>query len=101
MTRTCINFANFSTYQYLLACLPQGLLVTTYGLLDKKLKEVEGYVTEWLQYQSLWDMDTAFISTRLGSDLFKWQQLLREMKKNRTTFENTESKKDFGQIVIR
>lgn len=54
----------------------------------------------WLQYQCLWDMQAENIYNRLGEDLNKWQALLVQIRKARGTFDNAETKKEFGPVVI-
>ena len=53
-----------------------------------------------LQYQALWDMEANTVHAKLGNDLNKWQQLLGEIKRARTTFDNSNTQKDFGPIII-
>jgi dynein heavy chain 1 len=48
----------------------------------------------------LWDLETASVYAFLGDDLTKWQQILLEIKKARSTFDNSESAKSFGALVI-
>lgn len=64
------------------------------------MTQVKDYVDIWLQYQSLWDLESQYIFTLLGDDLAKWQQLLLEIKKARTTFDNSETEQSFGPVVI-
>lgn len=54
----------------------------------------------WLQYQCLWDMQAENIYNRLGEDLSKWQALLVQIRKARGTFDNAETRKEFGPVVI-
>lgn len=54
----------------------------------------------WLQYQCLWDMQPENIYSRLGEDLNKWQALLVQIRKARGTFDNAETRKEFGPAVI-
>lgn len=54
----------------------------------------------WLQYQCLWDMQAENIYNRLGEDLTKWQALLVQIRKARGTFDNAETRKEFGPVVI-
>lgn len=54
----------------------------------------------WLQYQCLWDMQAENIYHRLGEDLGKWQALLVQIRKARGTFDNAETKREFGPVVI-
>lgn len=58
------------------------------------------YVSKWLQFQSLWDLEADSVFTRLGDSLALWQQLLHEIKKSRTTFDTSETRKSFGVSVI-
>lgn len=54
----------------------------------------------WLQYQCLWDMQPENIYNRLGEDLNKWQLLLVQIRKARGTFDNAETRKEFGPVII-
>lgn len=71
-----------------------------YTTIENKLNEVQSYVNIWLQYQALWDMEANTVYNKLGNDLVKWQQLLGEIKRARTTFDNSNTWKNFGPIVI-
>ncbi|KAJ3265095.1 hypothetical protein HDU77_006529 [Chytriomyces hyalinus] len=88
------------TYKGLLAKLPQASLVNVYEAMETKLETVKEYVSKWLQYQSLWDLHTDTVFHVIGDNLFKWQQLVQEIKKARTTFDNSETEKSFGSLVI-
>ncbi len=55
-------------------------LVNAYGSIEQLLKEVMAYVNVWLQYQSLWDMESGNIYGRLETDLAQWQHLLMDVK---------------------
>jgi dynein heavy chain 1 len=54
----------------------------------------------WLQYQSLWDMESGNIYSRLDINLGRWQKLLLDIKKSRKTIDNTETMKKFGPVEI-
>ena len=45
-------------------------------------------------------MQAENIYNRLGEDLNKWQALLVQIRKARGTFDNAETKKEFGPVVI-
>lgn len=45
-------------------------------------------------------MQAENIYNRLGEDLTKWQALLVQIRKARGTFDNAETRKDFGPVVI-
>lgn len=72
-----------ATYRSLLGKLMQkdsGPLVNAYAAIEDLLKEVTAYVNVWLQYQSLWDMESGNIYGRLEVDLASWQRLLMDIK---------------------
>lgn len=88
------------TFQDILTKLPNNLLNSGYAVLEAKLKEVQQYVNIWFQYQALWDMEASTLYSQLGNDLNKWQLLLGEIKRSRTTFDNSSTRKSFGPITI-
>ncbi|KAJ3135949.1 hypothetical protein HK100_002228 [Physocladia obscura] len=88
------------SYKNLLGKIPSTSLVNVYEAIEKKLTVVDDYVSKWLQYQSLWDLQTDSIYNAIGDDLAKWHQLVLEIKKARSTFDNSESEKSFGSLVI-
>ncbi|KAJ3049329.1 hypothetical protein HK097_009672, partial [Rhizophlyctis rosea] len=89
-----------ATYAQLLTRLPDNSLERAYELLEHKTRQVEDYVNIWLQYQSLWDLEANFVYNVLGEDLSRWQQLVLEIKEARSTFDNSETSKSFGSVVI-
>jgi dynein heavy chain 1 len=91
-----------TTYRGLLTKLPNNAqgLVQTYQCINEKLDSINDYVKIWMQYQSLWDIQSDTIVDQLGDDLSKWQQLLVEIKKARKHFDTSETAKEFGPIVI-
>ncbi|KAI9220479.1 dynein heavy chain 1, cytosolic [Blastocladiella britannica] len=88
------------TYQTLLERLPESALRSVYAVLEAKVRQAEKYVSVWLQYQSLWDLETSAVYDALGDDLVKWQSILLEVKRARGTFDVSETAKAFGPIVI-
>ena len=72
-----------ATYRTLLGKLMQhdsAPLVSAYAAIEDLLKDVQKYVNVWLQYQSLWDMESGNIYGRLEVDLAQWQKLLMDVK---------------------
>ncbi|CAM9594499.1 unnamed protein product [Lampetra planeri] len=64
------------------------------------MRLVEAYVEEWLRYQNLWDMQQEHVYGRLGENLTRWQAVLNQMRKSRLTFDNAETHKEFGPVVV-
>lgn len=61
---------------------------------------MKSYVEEWLRYQALWDLQPDALTSKFGEDIASWMKLLNDIKKSRATFDTSESKKEFGPIVI-
>ncbi|BGP13270.1 hypothetical protein JCM10213_004960 [Rhodosporidiobolus nylandii] len=87
-------------YSALLSSLTDGALERPFALVEDKLKEVGAYVDKWLQFQSLWDLEAEYVYSQLGDQLSSWQQLLLEIRKTRSTFDNSETQRTFGVAVI-
>ncbi|XP_018619664.2 cytoplasmic dynein 1 heavy chain 1 isoform X1 [Scleropages formosus] len=89
-------------YRNALTRMPDGpaALEEAYNAVMEIVNEVEQYVKVWLQYQCLWDMQAENIYNRLGEDLNKWQALLVQIRKARGTFDNAETRKEFGPVII-
>ncbi|KAG8248503.1 Cytoplasmic dynein 1 heavy chain 1, partial [Homalodisca vitripennis] len=90
------------TYRNLLAKLPQGpvVLSAAYEAIEKKIKQMSQYVDEWLCYQALWDLQADTLNHRLGDSVTLWMQCLNDVKKSRKTFDTSETRREFGPIVI-
>ncbi|KAI0132222.1 dynein heavy chain, N-terminal region 1-domain-containing protein [Xylariales sp. AK1849] len=76
------------------------ILSKVYVSVEKKLSNISEYVEKWLQFQSLWDLQSEQVYVLLGDELSKWLQLLQEIRKSRATFDTTEVSRSFGRITI-
>ena len=92
--------ARTQTYSHVLSRVRQAVLRRAYTLIESNVVEVEKYVQNWFQYQALWDMSPSVVFETLGDSVEKWQQLLRDIKSARSTFDNHETAKEFGFIVV-
>lgn len=88
------------TYRTLLGKLPEGMLRNAYESVENKIGIVSGYLTTWLQYQSLWDMELNTIYDQLGDDATMWLELIECVKGARSVIDNKETSKNYGAIVI-
>lgn len=75
-------------------------LLTLYALINVKLDEVSEYVGRWLQFQALWDLQSEQVYETLGEQLTDWLQLLNDIRKTRSTFDTSATKRDFGLMAI-
>ncbi|THH27962.1 hypothetical protein EUX98_g6222 [Antrodiella citrinella] len=89
-----------TNYTSLLTRFPDATLERPFALIESKVQQLKEYVAKWLQFQSLWDLETEYVFNRLGDSLALWQQLLTEIKKARSTFDTSETQKSFGVCVI-
>lgn len=76
------------------------MLARVHNCVEKKLQDVGSYVDLWLQFQSLWDLQSDQVYDILGDQLSRWLQLLQEIRKTRQTFDTSEVSKSFGHITI-
>ncbi|XP_055846761.1 dynein heavy chain, cytoplasmic isoform X3 [Episyrphus balteatus] len=89
------------TYRNLLTKLPEGkILENAYGSIEDKISEVRNYVDEWLRYQSLWDLQADTLYGRLAEDVNLWIKCLNDIKKSRTTFDTSDTRRAYGPIII-
>lgn len=89
------------TYRNLLTKLPDGkVLENAYAAVEQKISEVRNYVDEWLRYQSLWDLQADTLYGRLGENINLWIKCLNDIKKSRTTFDTSDTRRAYGSIVI-
>ena len=76
------------------------LVNTVFRHIQSRMHKVMAYTEQWLKYQSLWDLEAPAIKAQLGTDVHKWQTLLSEIRKSRSAFDNAETKRAFGSIVV-
>lgn len=90
------------TYRNLVTKLPLGsaVLENAYTAIERKIKQIREYEQEWLQYQALWDLQTDMLYSRLGEDINMWMKCLKDVKKSRTTFDTTETKREIGPFIV-
>ncbi|KAJ6782306.1 hypothetical protein PWT90_00629 [Aphanocladium album] len=75
-------------------------LQRVYVSVEKKLQEINAYVDKWLQFQSLWDLQSEQVYDMLGDHLPRWLECLQDIRKVRTTFDTQEVSRSFGHLTI-
>ncbi|KAF2838922.1 hypothetical protein M501DRAFT_1004768 [Patellaria atrata CBS 101060] len=75
-------------------------LSKVYAAVESRITDVTEYVDKWLQFQSLWDLQSEQVYEALGEDLSKWLQLLLDIRKTRATFDTSEVSRSFGYVTI-
>lgn len=78
----------------------KSTLERPFALIEAKIQHLTAYVSKWLQFQSLWDLESEYVFSRLGDSLASWQALLTSIKKARSTFDTSETCKSFGVCAI-
>eukprot|EP00916_Digyalum_oweni_P025987 GHVL01042788.1.p1 GENE.GHVL01042788.1~~GHVL01042788.1.p1 ORF type:complete len:2866 (+),score=438.01 GHVL01042788.1:781-8598(+) len=89
-----------ATFQSIVKLMNPQVLQKAHDAIESVVTSMEDYVATWFQYQSLWDIESQTIFSKLGDDLDVWTQLLNEIKASRSTFDNSEYEKVFGPIVV-
>mmetsp|Transcript_1490 Transcript_1490/g.2131 ORF Transcript_1490/g.2131 Transcript_1490/m.2131 type:complete len:4632 (-) Transcript_1490:106-14001(-) len=69
--------------------------------IESQVAKAHEYASTWLQYQALWDMDVETVLKVIQEDVNSWEQLLRDMKKSRNSFDDPFSQKAFGPIIVK
>ncbi|XP_075239024.1 cytoplasmic dynein 1 heavy chain 1-like isoform X4 [Convolutriloba macropyga] len=89
-------------YTHLLDSMPNGYIhiVEAYKAIEKVVTAVESYTQTWLNFQALWDLSIDHVCMRVGNNLDVWMTLLFEIKSKRTTFDTSETRKEFGPIAV-
>ncbi|PIA14754.1 hypothetical protein COEREDRAFT_46106 [Coemansia reversa NRRL 1564] len=85
-----------ASYKDLLSRLPNNGLFEAYRAIESMSDQAAAYVRIWLQYQALWDLQTDYVLHFLGDDLTRWQAMLLEIKRARSTFDTSETAKLIG-----
>lgn len=75
-------------------------LSRVYVAMETKLRDINAYVDKWLQFQSLWDLQSEQVYEAIGEKLSSWLQLLQDIRKTRQTFDTQEVSQSFGHITI-
>lgn len=75
-------------------------LEEVYSVISARLADISEYVAKWLQFQSLWDLQSSQVYDVLGDDLALWLQLLQEIRRTRATFDTSEVGQSFGNVRI-
>ncbi|MCJ1311828.1 hypothetical protein MMC25_005501 [Agyrium rufum] len=75
-------------------------LASVYSMIDSKIFVINEYVDKWLQFQSLWDLQSENVFDHLADNLSHWLQILQEIWKSRSLFDTSDSSKRFGSITI-
>ncbi|KAG2383609.1 hypothetical protein C9374_004280 [Naegleria lovaniensis] len=87
------------TFKYLLERVSDEKLHTIFILIQKSSRKADKYVQQWLQYQSMWDMDIGQVMSEINT-LGAWVQLLKDLSKAKLVSDNGLYSKDFGPIVV-
>ena len=80
-----------TNYFNLIGRLPRDEYKRAYVCIESMYTKVSDYVNQWLQYQSLWDLEPLVVYESLGLDIQKWCDTLMEVKKARSIFDTSET----------
>ena len=63
------------------------VLLDVHSAVENTVKKLNKYitVTRWTRHQTLWNLQPEIIYKRLGNDLSKWMQALKEIKRLRAS----------------
>eukprot|EP00049_Salpingoeca_infusionum_P026814 m.28080 g.28080 ORF g.28080 m.28080 type:complete len:4577 (+) comp9012_c0_seq1:144-13874(+) len=75
-------------------------LLEAYAAIDEEMGSITDYVSSWLQYQALWDLQIDTVFTHLQDDLLAWNQLLADIKVSRKQLDSVETSKSFASVEV-
>jgi dynein heavy chain 1, cytosolic len=87
-------------YENVLFKVAPEILEGAYRDIFTVFRSAEDYLRIWFNYEALWIIDAKKIYERLGDDINKWQALLNEIRENRRTFDNSQTERSFGPLII-
>lgn len=99
-TAMIVGASGTSTTYAELPVLCMEPLAALYDRIDTKINLAQTYVDEWLQFQSLWDLQLQQVQDDLDGDLDLWLQLILEIRQKRETFDTSGMRRSFGNLVI-
>ncbi|TRY63473.1 hypothetical protein TCAL_02090 [Tigriopus californicus] len=90
------------TFKEVLTKFPAGqaVLEKAYSGIETTIDTVKAYVDEWLRYQSLWDLQPDSLVQKFKENVDEWMRLLADIKRARSTFDTSDTRKDFGPVII-
>ncbi|ETO01300.1 hypothetical protein RFI_36140, partial [Reticulomyxa filosa] len=89
-----------STYRSILDHINMNKIVDCYSKIHHLCEDATKYAYSWLSYQALWDLKSSDIYDALGDNIGKWIKLLNDMKQMQSAFDNTDTEKSYGPIII-
>ncbi|KAJ3372368.1 hypothetical protein HDU91_003796, partial [Kappamyces sp. JEL0680] len=87
-------------YSSLLPRLEPQIVRAAYQSIQTIYDNARQYTSKWLEYQTLWDVDPATLFDELGDDLDLWVATIKEIKEERSVFDNTKTEEVLGPITI-
>jgi dynein heavy chain 1 len=88
-----------STFKNLILKVDPELFHSSYQKIYSMINEVESYTLEWVQYQTLWDLDAKSVFSSL-KDINDWCRLLQDVLKERKMFDTPTTLKHFEGVSI-
>ncbi len=89
-----------NNYSSILKKISSDVLQGAYKKINSIISDSENYVKTWLNYQALWEIDSKKLYSVLEDNIDKWHQLLNEIKQGRSTFDNSETERYFGSVLV-
>lgn len=95
-----ITSSNVATTYSELPVMCMDALAGLYDSIEARISVAQAYINDWLQFQSLWDLQLDQVQEDLGDELDLWLQLILEIRQKRDTFDTSGNKRSFGQLIV-
>eukprot|EP00756_Hemistasia_phaeocysticola_P037796 Hpha_TRINITY_DN16720_c2_g6::TRINITY_DN16720_c2_g6_i1::g.79659::m.79659/K10413/DYNC1H; dynein heavy chain 1, cytosolic len=87
-------------YSEVLTKVSEAVIYEAFACVDLRCEEAFKYYEEWTKLQALWEMELDLIFDLCGEDLNKWLTLLHDIRNSKTMMDSSETRKDFGAIIV-
>ena len=90
-----------STFDRIISMIPSDIISKSYELVEERINDMAMFVDQWLAYQTLWDTQVADVATMVGTDIEKWQLLLKESAEARSAVDMSATSAEFGPMIVK
>eukprot|EP00587_Corethron_hystrix_P001648 CAMPEP_0113299688 /NCGR_PEP_ID=MMETSP0010_2-20120614/1622_1 /TAXON_ID=216773 ORGANISM="Corethron hystrix, Strain 308" /NCGR_SAMPLE_ID=MMETSP0010_2 /ASSEMBLY_ACC=CAM_ASM_000155 /LENGTH=4034 /DNA_ID=CAMNT_0000152971 /DNA_START=8 /DNA_END=12112 /DNA_ORIENTATION=+ /assembly_acc=CAM_ASM_000155 len=94
------SFSEDNTFFSLSRSVPSEKLVAAYSVIEKHVGRLSNFVSQWLEYQTLWDTTVQEVAGSVGNNIARWEALLQEATSARLTLDTSGKKSEFGPVVV-
>lgn len=89
------------TFSHLIQEINPIILARAYGCIESHMCSVSQFVSQWLEYQTLWDTRVVDVASAIGDNMGLWYCILDEATAARSALDSSKSFSHFGPITVK